>query len=245
MDENLIKLKHLRQAATEANGRISDVAETAAEAIEEVSNAKQDKLSGEPGQVVGFDADGNAIPQAAPSGGGTGDTFLVKAPVGCIMAWTDSDNIPIGWHICNGEDGTWDLRGQFLYGADENHEVGSTGGEEEHTLTKAELPEHNHNLRTNSASGLDTWINTKTWRLNLVPANSGIDSYTGSLMRLPGDALGGYAHNNMPPYTTIIWIQKIAPDESDCVTIDQVNEAIDTAIGDINAILDAINGEVV
>lgn len=74
MDENLIKLKHLRQAATAANGRISEVASTAAEAIEEVAAAKQDKLSGLPGQVVGFDSNGNAIPQDAPSGGGgTGD----------------------------------------------------------------------------------------------------------------------------------------------------------------------------
>lgn len=32
---------------------------------------KQDKLTGTPGQVVGFDAQGNAVPQAAPSGGVT------------------------------------------------------------------------------------------------------------------------------------------------------------------------------
>ncbi len=37
-------------------------------------NRKQDKLTGQPGQMVGFDEDGNAVPQdAAPGGGGGAD----------------------------------------------------------------------------------------------------------------------------------------------------------------------------
>lgn len=34
-----------------------------------LANTKQDKLTGQRGQVVGFDAEGNAVAQAAPSGG--------------------------------------------------------------------------------------------------------------------------------------------------------------------------------
>lgn len=34
-----------------------------------LANTKQDKLTGHQGQVVGFDAEGNAVAQAAPSGG--------------------------------------------------------------------------------------------------------------------------------------------------------------------------------
>ena len=39
-----------------------------------LANAQQDKLTGTQGQIVGFDADGNAVAQEAPSGlpeGGT------------------------------------------------------------------------------------------------------------------------------------------------------------------------------
>ena len=36
-----------------------------------LANEKQDKLTGTQGQVVGFDEDGNAVPQAAPNAGVT------------------------------------------------------------------------------------------------------------------------------------------------------------------------------
>lgn len=44
----------------------SDVLPAAAAAL---ANEKQDKLTGSQGQVVGFDAEGNAVAQAAPQGG--------------------------------------------------------------------------------------------------------------------------------------------------------------------------------
>ena len=43
-------------------------------------------------------------------------------PSGSIIIWTGS-TIPDGWAICNGENGTPDLRNRFLVGA-----LGSTGG---------------------------------------------------------------------------------------------------------------------
>lgn len=44
--------------------------------------------------------------------------YLVKAPVGTIVYWSGSvDNIPAGWHICDGTDGTPDLRNRFIMGA--------------------------------------------------------------------------------------------------------------------------------
>ena len=41
--------------------------------------------------------------------------------------------------------GTWSpINGVFLLAQSQKHPVGSTGGEEEHTLTVAEMPSHNH-----------------------------------------------------------------------------------------------------
>lgn len=44
------------------------------------------------------------------------------------------------WHLCDGTNGTPDLRNRFIYGGDGTNN-GATGGEANHTLTKAELPE--------------------------------------------------------------------------------------------------------
>ena len=51
------------------------------------------------------------IPSGAPSGG-------ESLPVGSVIMWVGTlDTIPAGWHLCNGEDGTIDLRGMFALGA--------------------------------------------------------------------------------------------------------------------------------
>lgn len=43
--------------------------------------------------------------------------FLVRAPVGSVVMWM-SDEIPAGWHLCDGTDGTPDLRKRYIVGND-------------------------------------------------------------------------------------------------------------------------------
>lgn len=75
-------------------------------------------------------------------------------PVGTIVIWNGTaDNIPSGWALCDGENGTPDLRDRFVLGAGAEHAVGSTGGEETHTLTKEEMPAHGHNIWSVNESG--------------------------------------------------------------------------------------------
>ena len=45
-------------------------------------SGKQDKLSGTAGQVVGFDSDGNAVAQAAPSGGSSAAQYSLTLTMG-------------------------------------------------------------------------------------------------------------------------------------------------------------------
>lgn len=40
----------------------------------------------------------------------------VELPVGVIVAWANEGPVPSGWAICNGDNGTPDLRGKFLRG---------------------------------------------------------------------------------------------------------------------------------
>ena len=50
-------------------------------------------------------------------------------PSGIISMWSGATSeIPTGWALCNGENGTPDLRDKFIIGAGGNYEVGATGG---------------------------------------------------------------------------------------------------------------------
>lgn len=55
-----------------------------------------------------------------------------------------------GWALCNGQNGTADLRGMFVLGHNPDRPglsttaVGDTGGEENKTLTTDQMPAHNH-----------------------------------------------------------------------------------------------------
>ena len=72
-------------------------------------------------------------------------------PTGVITLWSGSvATIPSGWALCNGSNGTPDLRNRFVVGAGSTYSVGDTGGSATSTLTTNELPAHTHSL---SASG--------------------------------------------------------------------------------------------
>lgn len=78
------------------------------------------------------------------------DILNYLVPVGTILPWTgNSSEIPklnaAGWFVCNGENGTPDLRGKFLYGADM---PGGTGGNSSVTLSTSNLPSHSHTATT-------------------------------------------------------------------------------------------------
>ena len=88
-------------------------------------------------------------------------------PVGGIIMWSGTiANIPSGWALCNGANGTPDLREKFVIGAstdnggaakanisgslvqaggDMNHHHGSSTGN--HTLTTSQIPSHTHTYK--------------------------------------------------------------------------------------------------
>lgn len=173
---------------------------------------------GASGQVLAKESDADYETHwiDAPTGGNGNGNYLVKAPVGTIVIWSGAEEeIPAGWHICNGEDGTIDLRDKFVLGAGTAHPVGETGGSEEVTLTFAQMPVHSHNIEARYNNAGNGAIATKI--------NSGSTGrVTGSL----GNNLSTYTagdsqpHNNMPPYYALCYIQKITADATDGGTSD-------------------------
>ena len=78
----------------------------------------------------------------------------VGVPSGIITMWSGAVTaIPPGWLLCDGENGTPDLRDRFLVGAGNTYAAGDTGGADAvtptgtataTTLTIAQMPTHGH-----------------------------------------------------------------------------------------------------
>jgi hypothetical protein len=65
-------------------------------------------------------------------------------PAGVIVMWSGQlDAIPAGWALCDGSDGTPDLRNRFILGVGAAEYLGSTGGSREH---KHRAGNHSHQI---------------------------------------------------------------------------------------------------
>ena len=114
---------------------------------------------------------------------------------GMIMMYNGS-SAPSGWAICNGSNGTPDLRDRFIVGTGSSYSLGNTGGANSVTLTVNQIPSHTHNLlfgigSFGGSSGAQTPRDTGT--------TSGRISNTG----------GGQSHENRPPYYALMFIMKL------------------------------------
>jgi hypothetical protein len=72
---------------------------------------------------------------------------LVNMPVGIVVMWSGSvASIPAGWGLCNGTNGTPDLRDRFIVGAGGGLAVAAVGGSatHNHTATTSGAGEHTH-----------------------------------------------------------------------------------------------------
>ena len=126
-------------------------------------------------------------------------------PRGVILSY-NSITAPSGWAICDGNNGTPDLRGRFILGTGQgtnltNRTWKDTGGTETHTLSINEIPAHNHKF---SGYNYQQWAHTPNGDRVSMPLRS--DYSTNLTTENSG---GGSAHNNMPPYYVLTWIMKL------------------------------------
>lgn len=167
--KKLTNLEHLRAASLAAKGLIGEVAEATAEALEEMAAQQQ--------------------------GGSAGGI-----PSGLVAMWSGAaPAVPDGWALCDGSNGTPDLRGRFVLGAGSSYSVGATGGEATHRLTSNEMPSHTH-----SAKGFKGGTADGAEKLNGAVRTDQTVAYVETT-----SAGGGAAHNNMPPYYALCYIMKL------------------------------------
>jgi microcystin-dependent protein len=72
-----------------------------------------------------------------------------ELPAGFIGMWSGV-TVPSGWYLCDGTNGTPDLRDRFIVSSGLNYNVGASGGSDTKTLTTNELPAHTHSGTTSS-----------------------------------------------------------------------------------------------
>ena len=66
-------------------------------------------------------------------------------PVGGIIMWSGlRGSVPDGWALCDGSNGTPDLRGKFIMGKSSASESDGTGGSSTVSLSVGNLPAHSH-----------------------------------------------------------------------------------------------------
>ena len=137
---------------------------------------------------------------------------------GMIILWYgDTSNIPGGWVLCNGQNGTPDLRDRFVIGAGNNFNPGDTGGSNSVTLSEANLPSHRHFVvsnalggqnRTNSNVSANNQVRKGTGAGNLYEsynlASTGSDAASGR-----SSAVGsGTSIDTIPLYHALCYIMK-------------------------------------
>jgi microcystin-dependent protein len=160
-----------------------------------------------------------------PKSGTYAASYGSGVPKGAILMWSGT-TAPTGWSLCDGTNGTPDLRGRFVLGSGTGsgltaRTVGGTGGEEKHTLTTAELPAHNHAVSdpghshywsaTRQLAGTDD--NNNTSELSKgdrstqdVPTFYTNSTTTGISISNTGS---GSSHENMPPFYVLAFIMKL------------------------------------
>lgn len=95
--------------------------------------------------VTEFDSTAQEIDDAVAAIPSLTAAIAAVIPSGLISLWSGAaDKVPAGWLLCDGTNGTPDLRGRFVVGAGGSYSPGDKGGANTVTLTTEQMPGHTH-----------------------------------------------------------------------------------------------------
>ena len=141
---------------------------------------------------------------------------------GIIVMWgKDPSTIPFGWALCDGTNGTPDLRNRFIVGAGKSYAIGDKGGAATVALTISEMPSHTHtgtaaedsgHTHDVTMAGMDKYyakgggttiraLSTQTY----TSSSSGAHTHSMAINNTGSNA----AHENRPPYYALVYIMKV------------------------------------
>ena len=157
-------------------------------AIASAVTSKTDKVAAATtDNLASLDANGNLKDSGVASADAT-------VPSGGIIMWSGLlTSIPSGWELCDGNNGTPDLRNRFIVGAGDQYNRNDTGGQNSVQLTVDEMPSHSH-------SGVPSYT------LSSGDTEGGAGRVTGNSST--NSTGGNQAHENRPPYFALAFIMK-------------------------------------
>jgi len=134
-------------------------------------------------------------------------------PAGGILLWSGSiGSIPAGYALCNGSNGTPDLRDRFVVGAGSTYAVNATGGSADaivvshtHTITD---PGHTHLLSGSTSAGIITIPGSQALAGG-VDRSFNPDTLISKTTGITINSSGSSGTNaNLPPYYALCYIMK-------------------------------------
>ena len=168
-------------------------------------------------------APGISAPELNKIGQGIADNVI---PTGLISMWSGAI-APDGWVLCNGLNGTPDLRDRFIVGAGSTYAADATGGASTVALSTVQLPSHLHGSGTLTTSLTGQHAHTYDTKKENIVVMEGTGDYdaayneeevrttdsagnhshaiTGSTSSIGS----GSAHENKPPYYALAFIMKL------------------------------------
>ena len=125
-------------------------------------------------------------------------------------------SIPSGWHLCDGTNGTPDLRNRFIIGAGDIYSVNDIGG-----YTDAIIPTHNHTVAIGNSGSHNHTL--QLWAAFNFYASFKPSGAVSNIVEFPITPSGSHSHSvtltstgesgtnkNLPPYYALAFIQQIA-----------------------------------
>jgi hypothetical protein len=133
-------------------------------------------------------------------------------PTGLISLWYGAiGSVPAGWYLCDGANGTPDLRDKFVVGAGSTYSVAAVGGTADavvvthnHTATVTD-PGHFHTDSANTFTPFP-WNGTGTRQAQYVAANTATAT-TGITVANASAGVSG-TNANLPPYYALAYVMK-------------------------------------
>ena len=167
---------------------------------------------------------GRKVTNMAPATA-AGDAVTFGQLAGMIVMWSGSvAAIPAGWSLCDGTNGTPDLRGRFIVGAGGSYEVAATGGAENVALTAGQMPNHahsggdltataagahTHQVLNNIDNGGGSGLGGGAGGARVADSNTTSNgAHTHPVTGTTGFSGSGEAHENRPPYYALCFIRK-------------------------------------
>jgi len=147
---------------------------------------------------------------------GTAPATGATIPAGLISIWSGAIGaVPTGWYLCDGTNGTPDLRNRFIVGAGSTYSVGANGGSADaitvthtHTATTTTTDTgHTHSIGTASQAGTVSGGGLVGY------STSGGTSGSNTALNITATTTNANAgtsgtNANLPPYWSLAYIMK-------------------------------------